>query len=869
MSQYSFIRMIVLLVPFLIQYTHAQQPQALAPVLIGPYDGSDVSENHIVWTWFMQPQASNSEEIICDLKVVEVLDGQTPEEALRLNPLVILKEDLTTSAWQTNFAARNFLPGHRYAWRVIAKVRDKLTQKESIVSESEIWTYTYNTVQPDVVPPTDTTAPAGSAPQADADALQNNSIKALEFTGRTRLTMEHNDAIGLLTQSPKNVARWQVEPTVKIFGVPFGLNLLVTSEENTRQSDVTRGAFGSQNTKRGLNVVLEQQVEEKIAELEQARDSASADSLRVFAGMDSVAIASRISALYELENKDLTENMELLKDLGLATPEQEVIAQFPALGFGKVAPSFSRFMFNGVTMNGGMAEYNPGMFYAAGALGKVQREFDVSIISNDALQRDSALLTNVQLFKNLYSARIGYGRRNGNHITASVLYSDDDDQTVAIQNAVQRVVFDTTVTIVQVPVLTSGGDTLRDPDDSTRVITRDSSVLTTSSRQNLALARQQNTVVGLAAHYTFDSLNVTLDGEMNISYFKDEKNKLWSDSSARIGVRSARFFRENIRHSEFEQIDMMYSVRSVWNFLENAGKLSGGLRYIGGGYVTAGVAALRKDIFRADAAYSQAFYQRQIRLHAAYSFEEFGYKRSSVSDSLLSTITSISGGTDVRLRGLPVLSFNYTRHGQSFIMERDTSVPDPTDSTLTVTKKVNDKSQNVIEQFVVSASHLYGESWLRMSSFASYMHQAGTVQRSIDGGRFEDQVTSPNSFTSTTVQVSQRFGFGSAVNAGASASYTSTASSSRDSTSVWSLDCSVIVLPVQWLPVTVGYVRTRDEHDGDATNALYVTLSATPSEDVNVTFRLDSRAFSKDNAPDIVPPGFTGTTARLITNYRW
>lgn len=859
----------------------AQLPrtQALAPVLIGPYDASDVAENHIVWTWFMQPQANDGQEIICDLKVVEILEGQTPEEALRLNPLIILKEDLKTSAWQTNFAARNFLPGHRYAWRVIAKTRDANAKNETVVSESEIWTYTYNPIQP-AAPPADTAALAAISARDSIKAASltmeatdqgrpEDGPGAIEFTGKTRLTLEHNDAIGLLTQAPKNLARWQIEPTLKIFGVPFGLNLLVTTEENTRQSDLTRGAFGSQNTKRGLNLVLQQQVEQKIAELEQQRDSASADSLRQFISMDSIALQNRIDMLYQLQDKDLSENMEVLRDMGIATQEQEIIAQFPSLGFGKVAPAFSRFLFNGVTINGGLAEYNPGNFYMAGAAGKVQREFDISTLGNDFLQKNGGLIENLQLFKNVYSARIGYGRRNGNHIIASILHADDDAQSISVQQAIQKPVSYTITGIVQVPVLTLAGDTLRDPDDSTRIIFRDSATIAVTQRRNLALARQQNTVVGLASYLNMQDIGLLLEGEMNISYFNDEKNKLWNDSSARLGVRSAKFFREHIRHSEYEQIDMMYAVRSSWQFIENSGKLSGGLRYVGGGYQTVGVAALRKDIFRAEAAYSQMLFDRQMRLNAGYSFEEFGYKRSSITDSLLSTIESINAGAELRFKGLPVITFSYSRHGQDFTMERDSVFVNPADSNSLLSKKVNDKSGNVINQYIVSASHLYGGSWLRISSFLSYMNQQGTAQNSRDGAEFLMDISSPNAFQSSTIQVSQNFSFGGYVNIGASGSYTSTYASARDSSQVWSLDCSLIITPVQWLPITIGYVRTRDEHDGQATNTIYASFTAMPHENLSVIFRFDNRKFVQDNNPDAIPAGFTGTTARLITNFRW
>src|SRR5688572_25541555 len=59
----------------------AQGSSTLAPILVEPYDGEDVVENQIAWTWFMQSRTSDGEQIFCDLIVVEVLEGQTAEEA--------------------------------------------------------------------------------------------------------------------------------------------------------------------------------------------------------------------------------------------------------------------------------------------------------------------------------------------------------------------------------------------------------------------------------------------------------------------------------------------------------------------------------------------------------------------------------------------------------------------------------------------------------------------------------------------------------------------------------------------------------------------------------------------------------------------
>jgi len=863
----------------LISYTYSQtKPQALAPILVGPYDGSDVSENQIVWTWFMQPRASNSQEIICDLKVVEVLNGQTPEEALRVNPLVILKEDLTTSAWQTNFAARNFIPGHRYAWRVIAKVRDPKTQQESVVSESEMWTYTYNVALSDI-PEVKKDTVAIQPPEVTEPEVVASGPKAIEFTGRSRVTMEHNDAIGLLTESPKNLARWQIEPTLKLFGVPFGLNLLVTSEENTRKSDVSRGAFGSQNTKKGLNLVLQQRIEDAISDLEQARDSASVDSLRNFAGADSIALANRISALYELQEKnDLSESMESLKELGVATNEQELIAKFPAIGFGKVAPSFSRFMFNGVTINGALIEYNPGNFYTAGAIGKVQRDVDASKLPSDVVQRDSSLLSNVQLFKNVYSARIGYGRRNGNNIVASVMYADDDDQSDFIQKSIQRPIVDTIRTVKQIPFVTESGDTLRDPDDSTKIIQKDTTLISTTSRQNLVLARQQNTVIGLSSHFADDSLNISVEGEFNISYFFDSENKLWSKGDSvtiKTQFLNAQRLDTLYKPTENELLDFNYALRGSWKFLENTGRLSGGIRYVGAGFQSVGVAGLRKDVLRSDVLYDQSLLEKQLKFTGGYTREEFGYKVSDNPGSKQkSSIDIVRTGTQVRLRGLPVFTVDFALNSQKFSQSRDTVKNDTTltgkDTTVrVVTIPIEDNFNNAITQWTLTTSHLYGSPSFRLASFVSYMHQQGVAKQTLNGKPEEEVLQSPNSFQSQTIQFTQRVGLGEIINFGLSGSYTETFASAKDTSKVTSVDVSALFSPFHWLPITVGFIHSKETNRRDETNGGYLNFRAQPFESTSIDFRVDQRNFSRQSGKGFTPNGFTGLTARLIINTNW
>ncbi|MBL7974950.1 MAG: hypothetical protein JNJ85_08560, partial [Candidatus Kapabacteria bacterium] len=628
-----------------------------------------------------------------------------------------------------------------------------------------------------------------------------------------------------------------------------------------RKSDVSRGAFGSANTKRGLNLVLQQKIEDAIQDLEQARDSVGVDSLRVFAGADSIAIANRITSLYELQDKtDVSENMESLKEFGIVSQEQEVIAQFPSIGFGKVAPSFSRFMFNGVTINGGLIEYNPGNFYAAGSIGKVQRDVDVNGIPGDVAQRDADLLKNVQFFKNIYAVRIGYGRKNGNNIVASVLYSDDDDESVTVQKILNRPIeflVDSIVTVQKDTVDESGNPIKVDVPTTLQV---------KQQRLSQIISQQRNTVFGLASHLADEDWNIALDGEVNISYFKDENKKLWTNgdsATTQTKFLNAQTLLSIYTPTENELLDFNYAIRSSWKFLENTGRISGGLRYVGAGFQSVGVAGLRKDILRADFFYDQTFLDKQLKCTGGYSREEFGYKVSdNAGAKQLSTTDIIRTGTQLRFKGLPVLTVDYAFHGQQFTQVRDTL---ETIDTITTKRALNDKFDNAINQWNATVSHLYGSSAFRLASFVSYMNQQGRAKQTIDNKTEEDVVTSPNNFQSQTVLLTQRVGVSDIVNIGVTASYTETIASSKDSAYVTSVDVSAISSPFQWLPITVGFVHSKEAKKNTETNGGYMNFRASPYESTTVDFRVDYRKFSGSAEP----VGFTGLTARLILNTHW
>lgn len=851
----------------------AQSPSALAPILVGPYDGGDVVENNVLWTWFMQSKASGGKEIQCDLVVVEILPGQTPEEALRLNPPVILKENLTTSSWQTNFAVRSFQDGHRYAWRIIANIAkngrpDFRAENKQIVSQSEIWTFTYSSPKDMDAPAPDTTplvtaapTPGDSAAQASDGAIVTDPIAPtdaaettppiVKFNGQARLLSEYANRTGNLAENPnKNYARLQLDPTISLFGVPMGMNFLITTEENVGKSDISRGAFGSQSTKRGLNFVFQQRLNSEIADIERARDSAQVDSLRLFAGADSISYQNKINALYELGNSDLSENLETLREFGLVTPEQELLAQFPSFGFGKVAPQFGRQLFTNVTLNGGMLEYNPGNFYSAAAVGKVQREVDVSAIPTGVVESDSSLFNNpalasLEFFRNVYSARIGYGRRNGNHIVLTGIYADDDDQSVFLQGLINQptVSFglktDTSFAKIIDPV------TGNEIDDTSQVIltpTIDSTKRT--STPNTIVSPQRNYGFGAATHLVLDSLNFAFDGEFNLMYFEDKANFKTLQSIPLPGSLP------DFLKKDSTLIDFNFAAKAKYSFFENDARLSAGIRYVGGGFRSIGTAGLRADILRTDATYDQVFFQRQLRANAMISFEEAGYK------DLINTsnITTIGGGLEFRPRGLPVLQVNYSQHVQNL-------TTDKIDSSL------RKEHTNAIRQASVSSSYFYGAAANRMATFAVYSYQNGNSEGA-------SSTVSPDSvgiFESNSFMLSHRVAFGEAFSIGAVGSLASTtnhplkdSAAIKESATIYSIDLSTIVSPYSWWQSTVGGTYSYDKARAVTIQGAYFSSRITIENLGDIELRMDYR---KSDLPEAVFP--EEFVARLVTAVRW
>lgn len=113
-----------------------RQPQSL--ILISPHNGAKLSpeEKYPTFTW-TPPRVSSLVGTKYQLRIVEILPGQTKEEAMKSNKLWYEGKNIAGSSFQYPLSAKAFEPGKQFAWQVQA-----LNRNGMIIGKSEIRTFT-------------------------------------------------------------------------------------------------------------------------------------------------------------------------------------------------------------------------------------------------------------------------------------------------------------------------------------------------------------------------------------------------------------------------------------------------------------------------------------------------------------------------------------------------------------------------------------------------------------------------------------------------------------------------------------------------------------------------------------------------------
>lgn len=108
------------------------------PVLLSPADDQIITDSLPVFTWLPPAPFPVGQQVVYDLKVVEIVGQQSPEEAIERNQAFFERKGLTSPILQYPLSGRRFDPERRYTWKVEARV------EISSLGHSEVWRFNRN-----------------------------------------------------------------------------------------------------------------------------------------------------------------------------------------------------------------------------------------------------------------------------------------------------------------------------------------------------------------------------------------------------------------------------------------------------------------------------------------------------------------------------------------------------------------------------------------------------------------------------------------------------------------------------------------------------------------------------------------------------
>lgn len=251
------------------------------PTIISPSDKAKVYEELPVFNWLPPTPIKTNQKVRYTIKIVEILYRQSAVDAMQSNPEWFNLTNVIAPIYQYNFASRSFVPGNRYAWKVLCYVNDFFIN-ESVVSE-----FTYAITEPEklksawfkqsrsntnheksdyMVNPDDS---IGNTNDLDLEDLTNGNdiilkIRRLHLSeggnsaagefdinpyllqkkspnfslsGSSRLEGQNANRKGTYQLSPARYGRWEFNPTLSVYKIPLSVNLFLSTEQiDTKQN---------------------------------------------------------------------------------------------------------------------------------------------------------------------------------------------------------------------------------------------------------------------------------------------------------------------------------------------------------------------------------------------------------------------------------------------------------------------------------------------------------------------------------------------------------------------------------------------------------------------------------------------------------
>ncbi len=419
---------------------------------------------------------------------------------------------------------------------------------------------------------------------ASASTGYNPSAPFFTFSGNTRLYAESSSRQGYFSERPRQYAFWEFNPTFALFGIPFGVNVLYSTEDDSLRQHINMAALSLDPTilKNYIISRAQAKAEEYLAkyegELESAKDSIAmyGDSLAKYnpERLKELEETVRMYDIRGMSAKDVLARRDLLEKAGLLSTFEKVMLWMPRVVVGTSYPSYNEFTLNGIGVNGVDFEWNPGKFYMAFTTGKVLNpiqqyiRYPVNVIKNP----DSTIIQPIY-GRNLTAFRIGYGRRDDTYFILTAMKAKDDATT--------------------------------QPYDSTKIST--DTVPTVSD-----VTPQENYVVDFEGNVSLFEDRWILRGEVAGSLFTSDTRSSDIQFGDSTNSDVPGIVKDNINLKVSSFIDWSALANTTVNIPETATRFSATARRIGAGFRSLGLLNQRNDYIRYDVRIDQGLFSRQL-----------------------------------------------------------------------------------------------------------------------------------------------------------------------------------------------------------------------------------------------------------------
>ncbi|MBK6418529.1 MAG: hypothetical protein IPF79_04975 [Ignavibacteria bacterium] len=591
-----------------------------------PYTGGTIT-----FGWLPPAPTPPGVQITYTLRLVERIGRQSGYDALKSNPSVIEMKGLANTVVILPIAARRLEAGKSYAWNVEVYLNNVLMQ------QSEVFDLAFNKISGPGhegrcfagcgCPPEDRRAPlftdvhTGAAtrmPSAHRSLYQDippeiaaaPDAPAFALTGNGSIEYQNANRVGSFSTVPKNFATANLNPGVKLYGLPFTANILLSTQQDSSRQSMNMFAFNFDfNAMReGLANRLKQSIEQEMNEHRAAAEAAVSQSypklddpneLRTMTESEISAMQAekqakidqlvdiKAEATYNVNSlsdpNDLSAN---LKKHGGISGAESFFMGVRSLGVGTNYPSYSDYILSGVPVTGVNAEIDQGLLYTAFTAVTNQRPVD-----------------NVSYGRELYAGRLGVGRLEGTHVIFTGMYVNDDPTSIS--------------------------STSLDP----------------------TLTPRQNTAFGVDISVNLFNNVLSLQGEADVSVLTRDTRDPALETDV-IPAALANIVQPRVS----SQVDYVYSAKLVFNNPESGTRASAGYKMVGPGYASLGVPYLRTDIQGFEVLVDQYLFNYAVQIGGfakQYKDNLIDWKSSTT------TMTNLGVTLGLNIPDLPYLRVSY------------------------------------------------------------------------------------------------------------------------------------------------------------------------------------------------------------------